>query len=106
MSREFDCIQLQPDWIIFRDGDTEISIPRDAELNKKIKWLVSSKSEMVLTYKNDSSELFFGPYVKGTETGYIFQIINHYSRNVTSLTIPFTEEVNINTIKEYINSML
>lgn len=77
----------------------EVSISLDESAIIKLRWLLGSSNEMTFSTKTLEWDLFFGPYIKGATTGYIFQAINLYTRECYNLTVPFTETVGINDIK-------
>lgn len=81
------------------DKGEEVSISLDESAVNKLLWLIESSSEMTFSTKTLEWDLFFGPYIKGASTGYIFQAINLYTRECYSLTVPFTENIGINDIK-------
>jgi len=81
------------------DKNEEVSISLDESAINKLRWLLGSSNEMTFSTKTLEWDLFFGPYIKGATTGYIFQAINLYTRECYNLTVPFTENVGINDIK-------
>lgn len=81
------------------DKNEEVSISLDESAIIKLRWLLGSSNEMTFSSKTLEWDLFFGPYIKGATTGYIFQAINLYTRECYNLTVPFTETVGINDIK-------
>ncbi len=81
------------------DKNEEVSISLDESAIIKLRWLLGSSNEMTFSTKTSEWDLFFGPYIKGATTGYIFQAINLYTRECYNLTVPFTETVGINDIK-------
>lgn len=83
-----------------------VSVTIDQPGMDKLKWLSESSTENVFSHVTKEWELFFGPYIDGAETGYIFQVINMYSRRVASLTVEFDADVNMNTIKNWLKSVL
>ena len=88
------------------DNDEKISIMLDENAINKLRWLVESSNEMTFSTKTVEWDLFFGPYIKGASTGYIFQAINLYTRDCYNLTVQFTEAVGVNDIKSCLITLI
>lgn len=88
------------------DSDEKITVTLDETAINKLRWLVESSNEMTFAAKTVEWDLFFGPYIKGASTGYIFQAINLYTRDCYNLTIPFTEAVGVNDIKSCLITLI
>ena len=78
---------------------------REAELSA-LCWMVEADAEVTFSRRVPGWEIFMGPYIKGVETGYIFQVIDLYSRDVTTATIPFKDGVDVRKIKHELAAML
>lgn len=61
----------------------------DEEFRKKLGLLVSIPTIAIMEYSNEMCTIFCGPYISGTTTGYVIQVIDMASRAVYSLRYPF-----------------
>lgn len=88
------------------EGDNSVEVYlQETEMNALL-WMMEADAEVVFSRRLPAWEIFFGPYIKGVETGYIFQVIELYSRDVTTATIPFKDGVDVKKIKQELSAML
>lgn len=106
MDDKLKAISMHEDTLVLADGDNVAEVTLDETGKRKLQWLCHSPMESVLAYRTLEWDIFFGPYIDGARTGYIFQVINLYSRKVTSVTIPFETDVDINTVRDYLKSLM
>lgn len=71
------------------DNIESITVPLDEVLKSKLEWLVKSDTETTLRYDSDRYEIFFGPYIMQSTTGYVLQVIDLSSRVVITSRYPF-----------------
>lgn len=91
---------------LLTDSAEKIYITLDDNAVNKLRWLIESTNELTFSAKTVEWDLFFGPFIKGASTGYIFQAINLYTRDCYNLTVPFTESVGINDIKSCLITLI
>lgn len=84
----------------------EIRVDVGAQGIEKLKWLADTDTDVTFRYTTAEWDIFFGPYIDGAETGYIFQFINLYTRKVYSVQMSFSSERNIATVRQYLKSEL
>lgn len=90
---------------VCQDGSWANMWLEQVELNA-LRWMVTSESETTFSRKTDNWEVFIGPYIKGSETGYIFQAISLHSRDVVTATVPFRDGVDVKLVKQALREML
>ncbi|MCM1440871.1 MAG: hypothetical protein NC131_16975 [Roseburia sp.] len=90
---------------VYQDSRCANVLLDEAELNA-LRWMVQSDAETSFSKRLSSHEVFIGPYIKGAETGYIFQVINLFSRDVTTATVPFEGTVDAKSVKQALAEML
>lgn len=78
-------------FLIVTEGGERCAFKLDKDLESKLYWFVKSPYAASLSWDGDDVSLFIGPYIRGSETGAIVQVIHLYTREVYNATVDFSE---------------
>lgn len=88
------------------DGDGNVvNLRMTDRLKHKLSLLIQLDVASVLEEEVDNHTLFFGPYISGNVTGFVFQVIDLATRDVVSLRIPFGK-VKLSDVKDALKEAL
>lgn len=88
------------------EGGDVVKVALTESALDNLRWLSVSDTGSVFTQEGSEWSLFFGPYIVANTTGYVFQALNKYTRKVFEVRVPFTESVNMSSVRTFINSLV